>query len=307
MPKFHVEKTIVVAETPGNVFAAVRDFKQWPVWSPWLIAEPGCDVSYPADGAGYAWSGKCVGAGEMRITAEDKPKSIEYRLTFLKPWKSVSTVRFAFAPTDNGTSVSWSMEGSLPIFLFWMKDMMISMMGMDFERGLKMLKPVIETGRNPSRLEFIGNASHVATPYVGVRTECAMSDLGTCMSRDFKSLMKWIQETGTKPSGNPFSITHRFDMVRRIVRYTVAFPVSKTPGSVPTDFVTGERSATRSFAIKHTGPYEYLGNAWAAGMIRSRSKGFVLNKKIDCFETYENNPEETPADDLVTIVHFPIK
>ena len=35
-----------------------------------------------------------VGAGENGIIAEDKPESIDFRLVFHKPWKSVAAVRF---------------------------------------------------------------------------------------------------------------------------------------------------------------------------------------------------------------------
>ena len=38
-----------------------------------------------------------------------------------------------------------------------------------------------------------------------------------------------------------------------------------------------------------------------------RSKTFKLNKRIDPFETYLNNPGEVPDRELVTEVHFPVK
>jgi hypothetical protein len=39
------------------------------------------------------------------------------------------------------------MDGSLPFFLFWMKDTMTLFIKKDFERGLAMLKVFTETGK----------------------------------------------------------------------------------------------------------------------------------------------------------------
>ena len=50
--------------------------------------------------------------------------SIEYRLSFLKPWKSVNETRFHLTEQGSGTKVTWSMQGSLPFFMFFLKGMM---------------------------------------------------------------------------------------------------------------------------------------------------------------------------------------
>jgi DNA gyrase inhibitor GyrI len=307
MPKFSIAKSIVINDSPENVFKTARDFKKWPIWSPWLIAEPDCEVNYSADGTSYNWDGRIVGSGEMTVTGEEASKSIDYQLMFLKPWKSESQVRLLFKPTDKGTEVTWTMDGSLPFFMFWMKKSMIAMIGMDYDRGLKMLKAVVETGANPSKLEFHGEGSQPACHYVGVSTECTISEIGPQVGRDFRKLMDWLKETHTEPSGPPFTIDHRFDMVTQITQYTACFPVESPPSSPPEGFVSGERPQSPTYAIKHTGPYHFLGNAWASGMFRARSKVFAQNKKIDPFEIYENNPEETPENELITVVHFPTK
>ncbi len=131
MPRFSVLKSIFIEAPVERVHATVRDFRQWPAWSPWLIAEPDSRIAYPADGKGYTWEGKITGSGGMLVTGEDAPRSIDCQLTFLKPWKSVNTVRFTFADRDGGTEVTWTMEGSLPFFMFWMKPMMSGYIGAD--------------------------------------------------------------------------------------------------------------------------------------------------------------------------------
>ena len=124
MPKFYVKKTIAINAPLEKVHAAVRDFRQWPAWSPWLISEPDCTLKYAEDGRSYSWDGEIVGSGETVIIGENAPTSIDYRIVFRKPWKSVASVRFEMAERDGYVQTTWSMESSIPIFIFFMKNRM---------------------------------------------------------------------------------------------------------------------------------------------------------------------------------------
>ena len=120
MPTFNVEKTIHIQSSLEKVFDIIRDFRQWQPWSPWLIAEPGCQVDYAEDGSSYSWDGQIIGSGEMLVKEEEKPKQIHYQLTFIKPWKSTCPVKFILEEDQGGVKVTWTMEGSLPFFMFFM-------------------------------------------------------------------------------------------------------------------------------------------------------------------------------------------
>ncbi|MEO5917334.1 MAG: SRPBCC family protein [Luteolibacter sp.] len=306
MPKFQVHKSIFVESPVKRVYDSVRDFKQWPAWSPWLIAEPDSRMDYSADGKSYAWDGKITGSGEMKIIGEN-PQTIDYQLTFLKPWKSVNSARFLFADRNGGTEVTWTMEGSLPFFMFWMKSMMAGYVGADYQRGLMMLKAVIETGSNPSKLDFIGLKSFPGFHYVGVKTRCPIADIAANMQRDMAKLTQWLGTSGHQPSGKPFSICHKWDLGKGTTDYTLAFPFTTTPTGLSNDFVSGAVPACKVYQVRHTGPYRFLGNAWAAGVMHGRAKVYTPDKKIDAFEVYENDPTAVPENELVTILHFPVK
>ena len=174
MPKVAVRKSIIINAPLEKVYESVRDFKQWPVWSPWLITEPECQVTYADDGDQYAWDGNVVGSGEMAVLSEEKPNEITYQLTFLKPFKSQAGVAMNFAAKDGGTEIVWSMDSKLPFFLFFMRPMMTAIIGMDYERGLRMVKEYLETGEVRSKPEFPGQVAVSAVPYLGVRRECSI-------------------------------------------------------------------------------------------------------------------------------------
>lgn len=305
MPAFLVRKSIRIAAPTQQVYELVRDFKRWPAWSPWLIAEPDAKMTYSPDGRGYAWEGNITGSGEMEITGGDPPWSIDYRLTFLKPWKSVNRVAFHFSEHDHETEVEWTMEGSLPWFLFWAKPMMSGWIGADYERGLKMLKDLVETGTVPSKLEFPGQQPVTGFTYVGVRSTCATAEIGPSMERDMAKLMAWLGTSGATPTGPAFSITHKWDPVKGIADYTIGLPVAAASAS--DGFVSGEIPSCTAYVVKHTGAYRHLGNAWASGMMHGRAKKFAADRKVPLFEIYDNDPTVTPEAELVTRVHLPAR
>ena len=307
MPKFNVTRSVLINAPLESIYSTVRDFKSWPKWSPWLISEPDCKVDYSDDGKSYSWDGNIVGSGEMLVTSETENSVIGYRLSFFKPWKSVSTVQFKFERKNDGVEVTWVMDGSLPFFMFWMKPMMAAWIGMDYERGLGMLKDFSEKGSSCSKLAFEGEQAFPGFSYVGIRTSCAIKDIGPTMEKDFGDLFAWLGEHNITPSGTCFSIYHKFDMVKGITEYTGGAPVDSIPSSLPSNFISGKMEDCKVYAVTHTGPYRHLGNAWSAGMMHARSKIFKQSKAIHPFETYENDPRETPEEEIVTKVCFPVK
>ena len=307
MPKIAIRKSIVIDAPVERVYAVVRDFKQWPIWSPWLIADPDCTVTFAEDGRSYSWDGDVAGAGGMEVMSEESPGSIVCKLTFLRPWKSLADVRFKFTEKSGGTEVVWSMDSSLPFFMFFFKKMMEGFIGMDYQRGLDMLKDYVECGAVPSKLEFPGSSSLAGFNFVGVRAKSQMKDMGTAMERDFEKIKSWMSESELEPAAAPFSIYHKWDVVRGSAEYTIGIPLKGLPTALPNDLVSGSVPDCEVYKVKHKGPYRYLGNAWASGIMHARNKQFRQNRSIHPFEIYESDPTSTPEGELLTVVHFPAK
>lgn len=307
MPTYSIQKSIEIATSIDHVYSAVKDFNTWSIWSPWLLAEPDCAIRVAEDGRSYSWSGKIVGSGRMEVLEETPRQTISYKLTFLTPWKSTSTVDFLFQSKGQSTEATWTMNGSLPFFLFWMKKMMTAFVGMDYQRGLLMLKDYCETGSVPSKLKFPGRMSFQGFSYLGIKSNCFIDDIGPRMKIDFEKLNTAIESSKINPSGNPFCIYHKYDAISQKTEYTVGIPVSSLPRKVPSALHSGSIQSCEAYHISHHGPYRHLGNGWSAGMMRSRSKVFKQNKAIPPFEIYENDPNAVAENDLRTSIYFPVK
>ena len=141
--------------------------------------------------------------------------------------------------------------------------MMQTYIGMDYDRGLRLLKNYIEDGEIHSKLNFIGKETLPEQQYVGITTACTMETMGKKMSEDMPRLMEFVQTSGVEPSGVPFTQYSKWDMVKNRVEYTSAVPVKSVPSNLPAGFSTGKIPATPVYTLEHVGPYPFLGNAWS--------------------------------------------
>jgi uncharacterized protein YndB with AHSA1/START domain len=150
---YKVTRSISVNAAPAQVYAQINDFHQWDKWSPWAKIDPNMKTTYSGSpqgvGASYYWIGNDdVGEGRMTILESNPNDRISIRLEFMKPFESLAVNTFLLKPEGSGgTSVSWEMAGDQTFMgkamtLFASMD---SMIGADFERGLRQLKTASES------------------------------------------------------------------------------------------------------------------------------------------------------------------
>lgn len=303
----NINRSVVVNAPIEKIFSSLNDFNHWPKWSPWLIMEPNTKVTVRDDAKYYEWQGGRVGEGNMTILSETENESIDYDLVFLKPWKSQAKVSFYLKPVNDGVQVTWTMDSSLPFFMFWMKKQMEAFVGMDYERGLRMLKEYLEKGEIDSKLEFNGISNFPGTHYVGITTTCSMDAMGDNMMADFGKLMEYGQANQDSATGQAFSIYHKWDMVKQTAEYTACIGVKNKAENLSGNLKAGEIPATKTYALRHVGNYEHMGNAWSTLYAMQRGKEFKMAKGIHPFEMYMNSPEDTAPKDLITDIHFAVK
>ena len=290
MPKFSISRSQVIDCPVEKVFEIVRDFGNWPKWSPWLIADQECQLQVQDDW--YSWEGEICGAGRMDVIDAVENESINYELNFLKPFKSQAEVKMAYRRDREKTEVTWTMKSSFPFFLFWMKKSMMAFIGMDYERGLLMLKDLAETGEVPSHLEFPGREPSPSFVGVGIRGTANLDCFENEMGENLEKVRKHY------PEGEGFSVYYEWDVVKGSMTYLIGVKLETTPGVIPDGMELVRTPGMEVYVVRHRGADRHLGNAWAAGMMHGRSKQFKHSKKFPPFEIYE---EESGKDPVVKI------
>jgi len=313
MPAIHVARSIVIDAPVTTVQQSLTDFKQWPAWSPWLYMEPDSQVDYRGQrgeiGHGYDWHGKLIGAGGMTLVLNN-PGTIRMDLNFLKPFKSHAKVYFDIAGADaDKSTVTWNMDSNLPFFMFFMKRSMMAMIGMDYERGLKMLKEKIETGKIRSSTEVVGIVTAEPCHYVGHTSQSSLADLGESMAKSFPTVMQAAQQQAMEINGPPMSIYNHMDLKGGLCTYTVALPlpVEKTAANPADGLLSGDILPGRALKVTHTGSYIHLGNAWSTAITQQRHQKLKPSKQQPPYERYMNDPGETPEEQLITEIYIPLR
>ena len=309
MPAYHIQRSVKIDAPVSKVRPAVDNFDEWPKWSPWLCMEPDAKLNvYGTPGQsehGYSWEGDLVGAGSMRL-ASVKEESLDMDLEFLKPFKSTAKVKMEIKPVSEGeTEVTWHMDGKMPFFLFFMIKSMKAMIGMDYARGLKMLKEYVETGSVQTKSEIVGIVDTPSMTIARVKAECAIDKINESMQESMPKVHKLADAKNLEVAGPCGASYTRFDIKAQECSYEPFVQIKS--GSESDDESIDEIPAGKALKVKHTGSYRHLGNAWGTAMSYQRYKKIKLSKSTFPYELYPNSPEDTPEENLVTEIYLPLR
>ncbi|MCW3806574.1 SRPBCC family protein [Plebeiibacterium marinum] len=308
---YKVERNITINKASEEVFDLIVDFNKWGTWSPWLCMEPGARVEVSGSGFEldneYRWEGELVGSGVIKHTEIVPRNYIKQEIRFIKPFESSSLVYWNFKIiNDSVTNVTWGMQGEMPFLFRFMTKMMEPMVGMDYERGLKMIKDYAEKGYVASDIKIDGIVDCPSFKYVGEKVACELDEVGSTMPKVFGNLKTMADERGLDYN-RALSLYHEFDFFTKKCVYTAAVPVMGEV-TVPEPWYQGEIPSVKAVKITFKGDYEHLGNAWSAGMSYMQVHKLSESKEVVPFEVYINDPKVV-ADERqwVTEVYMPIK
>lgn len=147
---FRVERRSMISAPQDVIQSYLVDFHKWTAWSPWEKLDPAMKRTYAGAeqgvGATYAWDGnQDAGKGKMEITRV-LPDKVDIDLDFNAPMEARNKVVFQLQPQGSATEVIWTMSGENNFMTKLMQVFvsMDSLVGKDFEAGLRELKAVSE-------------------------------------------------------------------------------------------------------------------------------------------------------------------
>jgi hypothetical protein len=151
LPKsYSVSRSINISAPDTVIYTNIANFKNFLTWSPWSKIEPTAKriiSGTPAlPGHIYRWEGNKTGVGQMEITATKPTCTVKMLVTLSKPFETSANTQFNLKKERDYTKVTWSIHGENHLFGKWLA-VFISMdtiVGEDFENGLKSLKEKLE-------------------------------------------------------------------------------------------------------------------------------------------------------------------
>ncbi|MFC1935810.1 GyrI-like domain-containing protein [Chloroflexota bacterium] len=141
-----------------------------------------------------------------------------------------------------------------------------------------------------------------AEPALSIRTTTQVQNLPRIMGETYCAIAQYLGELGEQPAGPPFAVYYNMDMQNLDVE--AGFPVSKRiPGK--DDIQASETPGGKVATCLHTGPYGGLEPAYNALLQWIKANGYEATGVA--YETYLNDPGQTPSHKLKTQIAFLLK
>ncbi|MFM6928832.1 MAG: SRPBCC family protein [Bdellovibrio sp.] len=149
--KFRYERSGVINASADKIFPFLVSFKLGSEWSPFEKVDPKMKKTYSgtdgAVGSTMEFEGnRDAGSGKLELLAMVPNKSVDIRLTMIKPIQGDNLVQYKLTPEGNGTLFTWTMSGNGG---FMGKLMVVlidcdKMIGDQFVAGIANLKTIVE-------------------------------------------------------------------------------------------------------------------------------------------------------------------
>ena len=314
----HIERSIHIERPPSMVYGVVNSFALFPRWSPWQHLDPDMvqTASGPPEGVGATlkWSGnKKVGTGTQVITATMPNESVTSDLTFGDMGTSKATI--SLSGVGAGTTVRWTLDsdmGAGPVGRYFGL-MMDSMVGGDFETGLKNLKSLLESMPSADLTGFqVRMVDLEAQPVLLVNKSVPADAVAVTKAYGdaYAQIEKFMSAHHLKMAGAPFGVDLQANATT--MNFDAGIPVDAAAPSVATTGADADGAvrAGSSYAGKaamtvQLGSYDKLRKTYQQLAAYVAVHGLKANGHP--FSRFVDDPMKTPLDQLRTEVYWPVQ
>ena len=303
---YRVRRGLLIDAPTGEVFAAIRNLKTWPEWSPWLLHEPDTKIVYSEDnqqeGGSYSWDGKVVGAGKLSHLNISPDSRIEQQIEFTRPFKSLNQVNWYFENRNGSTYLEWEMLGSMPfLFRFMIKDIK-PMISKDYDLGLALLSGYLLPASSHPTFKFCGSESLDNFQYWSIPFSGNLRDMQAIRKPGIIAL----ETAAGENAGLGLTIYRQNDWRQSHYRGEVAIPVNES--SPNSNYANRLFKGGNYYRVEVNGDHDFLPLAWYAAFSHCRMHGIKLDKSRPSLEIYNDSPESiVDSKPIKTTLYVPVK
>lgn len=299
---YAVDRTTTIDAPKSQVYATLSDFSQFTKWDPWSKMDPNMTVEYYGEpgtiGHGYKWSGNdSVGTGSMEIINMGE-NTIEIQLSFMEPYESSSPTSYTITETEEGTSVTWSMTGEVPMAMKMFMDME-AMIGNDFDNGLSNLKSMMESMEAAPEYT-IQSVDMPNMTLVGMRQQVKISEMDAFWSEEnIGGLYAALGQAGVQ-SGHLVGVYYSWDEANDMSDQAIAVVVPE--GTALEGYETMMMPAGSAVKTTHHGSWDNLDKAHMALEAHCVENDIPMGVAM---HVYTVSGEDVPEEEQVTEIYYP--
>jgi len=308
---YKVKRETTIDAPADVVFAQVNNHLNRDAWWPWEAKDPDMEKTYEGPEAGvgakYSWVGnEEVGTGWIEILESEPNKRIKSKFVFTEPRQSESIIYWNFEPLGNSTRVTWTAEGEVPGYLFWIGPEDIEeAMGPDFESGLARLKEVSEKTAEVAKAYEVIVKEVKSKPYYYISDRIAMSQMSSeFFGARFGKIMNFLGDDAAKVSEPPFAVFHKWDEASGQTEVSVAIAAT-TDKPTNGEIKRGMTFEGTTMMVSYRGPYEGTGD------VHNFLHEHIAISDYDFagapWEVYVTDPADEPDPaNWITEVYYPV-
>jgi len=312
--EFAFSRSKVIDAPQAVVFNKVNDYENWPAFSPWMEKEPTAKLVYGDTTVGkyanYGWEGEQLGKGKMVTIDADPYDQIEQKIVFLEPFKSESNIDWKFEPVENGTKVTWSMNGKQD----FMTKMFTTFMGSiekntapDFERGLAKLDSVVVADMAKYEITVNGLTDYSGGFYIYTTGSCKISEVATKMDELMSKVGGYAISNNISFAGAPFTNILKWDEENDAAIISYCIPTTSRIITSESDILTGQLEPFKAVKTTLKGNYEHLSESWDQTMQYIQQNEMKPSENGPMLEVYITDPNKTPNPaDWVTEIYVAV-
>lgn len=135
--------------------------------------------------------------------------------------------------------------------------------------------------------------------------------IGAAVSAAFTTMSEFLDRSSIQPAGPPRVIYNAWDSNE--TRFTLAFPVTSPPPEIGTNeaVTVGTLPGVRALRFEHVGPYDTLRSTYDRIDAWLREHKAIdgradWERYMPMWEEYLNDPQTTPASELITRIYLPL-
>lgn len=312
---YEFERSRTIKAPASLLYNSVNDFKNWPKFSPWIEKDPNAKLSYgkitSGTGGSYSWVGEELGEGNMKTIIATKDKSIQQLINFITPFEGSANIDWNFTPKEDGTKVTWKMNGKqdfmTKLFTTFMGSIE-STTGPDFERGLFKLDSITQSDMKKYNVAIKGITQHSGGFYLYNTTSTKMSNFKNEMQQQFPKIGAYAVSNNITMAGKPFVLYEKWDEANDAVIFSCCIPTSSKIESNQSDVLTGQLPSFKAVKTILTGDYENLKEAWEKTMAYITENNLEVVENGPMLETYLTDPSQNPNPaSWITEIYIAIK